>query len=141
MHDFFDTSVLDENVIDTLLMLWPAGLIIHIELVFGATGSNGRFALFAFSEIVVFDTVISERIRGFQTNTLSIGLSDQDIPWFFSTRGSNSRGTSVDLEYFTNFAFGTDPSALSCQRSIDIRFHTSVVHLFLTTFYHRNTMS
>jgi hypothetical protein len=141
MHDFFNTSVLDENVIDTLLMLWPTCLIIHIELVFGATGGNSRFALFALSVFVVFDAVVSERVRSFQTNVLSTWLSDQDIAWFFSTRGGNSRGTSVDLENFSSFAFCTNPSPLSCQRSIQIRTHTSVVLLFPTPFYHRDTMS
>ena len=76
MYYFFDASILDENVIDTLLMLRPACLIIHIELVFGATRGNGRFALFAFSVFVVFDAMVSERVRGFQTNVLSTWLSD-----------------------------------------------------------------
>jgi len=59
MHDFLDTSILDQNVMDILLMLGPACFSIDIEFVFGATGGYGRFAFFALSQIAVFDTVIS----------------------------------------------------------------------------------
>ncbi len=140
VYDFLDTSVLDENVIDTLLVLWPAGLFIDIEFIFCATGGNCWFALFALSEVVVFDAVVSEGIWCFETNALSVGLSDQHIAWFFSARGGDSGGTSVDLEYFVHFAFGAQPSAVTCRRSVRVRFHTPVVHLFLATFNHGDTV-